>query len=75
MRCMPYHSLTGDYRFQGAGTPRKNMARSSHVCVTHSEEPRAARPRVVFASRMKPSIHLVTLWREILPISQKESQI
>ncbi len=26
------------------------------------------RPRVVFSSRMKPSIHLAILWREILPI-------
>ena len=33
-----------DYRFQGAGTPRKRVARLSRVCMTHSEEPRVVLP-------------------------------
>ncbi len=36
-----YTSLAVDYRSQGADTPRKKVARSSGVCMTHSEEPRA----------------------------------
>ncbi len=44
------------------------MPKLSRVCVTHSEEPRAA-----FGSRMKPSIHLAILWHEILHISPSEA--
>ncbi len=46
MRRISYYSLAVDYRFQGAGTPRKKVARPSRVCMTprmtHSEESRAA---------------------------------
>ncbi len=45
------------------------MARLSRICMTRSEE-----PRVVFGSRMKPSIHLAILWREILPIATRSFQ-
>ncbi len=38
-----YHSLAVDYRFQGAGTPRKNVAMSSRVCMSHTEEPGTAK--------------------------------
>ncbi len=64
-------SLAGDYRFQGAGTPRKKVARPSRVCRTHSEEPRAAkRPEWYSAPEWnRVCIHLAILWREILPIA------
>ncbi len=39
---MSYTSMAVDYRFQGAGTLRKDVAMSSHVGMTHSEEPRTA---------------------------------
>ncbi len=42
MRGISYHSLAVDYRFQRACTPRKRVARPSRVCMTHSDEPRAA---------------------------------
>ncbi len=42
---LSYTSPAVDYRFHRVGTPRKKVARSSHICMPRSEEPRA-----VFAS-------------------------
>ncbi len=58
-----YTSPAENYRFQGAGTPRKNVAMSSRVCMTHSEGPRTAE-----SGLRLPNIYLAILWREILTI-------
>ncbi len=58
-----YTFLVVDCRFQGAGTPRKKVAMSSCVCMTHSEEP--SRANII------PIIHLAILRPEILPICER----
>ncbi len=61
--------------FSGSGlslsSSRHTQQKSGHVvsCL-HDSLWRSSRerPRVVFSSRMKPNIHLMILWHEILPI-------
>ena len=59
----PSTSLAVDYRFERSMHTQEKVTSSPRICMTHSEEMRA-----VFGSRMKVTIYLTILWREILPI-------